>query len=126
MAGQFNLMGSIGAYRGPGSTPTATTASEAAFGQGASDSTGSGTSLAPSHPAGIVLWGGLISGGLLVGLYRSLPAERRADFELVLIMYVLLGPAKGLVKLPLQRLAQEPQTQGPIDKLARAALWVLS
>lgn len=126
MPGPYSLMGSIGAYRGPGSSPTATTATEAAFGAGAGTDASDKSTLTPTHPAGIVLWGGVGAAGLLAGLYRSLPAERRSDFELVLIMYVLLGPAKGLLKLPLQRLAQEPQTQGPIDKFARAALWVLS
>ena len=126
MAG-LNLMGSIGAFNAAGTQSTATTATEAAFGPGYANGSGGGASiLSPTHPMGISFWGGVAALGGLVFLYHSLPGDRRSEMELILLTVVLFNLAKGPAKMSLQRLAQEPQTSGLTDALARAGLWVLS
>ena len=127
MAG-LRLMGNIGAYAGPGTQPPASTAAEAAFGNGYSSApdAGTGAALSPSHPAGLAFWAGVASVGGLVFVRHSLPAGARSNFDMVLMMLVLWGPAKALARTSLQRLAQEPQTTGAIDTAARAGVYVLS
>lgn len=126
MAG-VNLMGSIGAFAGPGTQTGASSVSEAAFGPGYTAPTGTrfGT-LAPSNPMGIAFWGGIAAVAGYAFLYQSLPADRRDELELILLALLLWGPAKGLAKMSLQRLAQEGETTGIADSLARAGVWALT
>lgn len=124
----LNLMGGIGAFAGPGTQPPASSVTEAAFGSGYTDTQPSGraSALAPTHPMGIAFWGGVAAVAGYAFLYHSLPADRRDELELILLALVLWGPAKGLAKMSLQRLAQEGETQGITDSLARAGVWILT
>lgn len=123
----LNLMGGIGAFAGPGTQPPASSVTEAAFGGGyTSEPATRGVMLAPTHPMGIAFWGGIAAIGGFAFLYHSLPADRRDELELILLALVLWGPAKGVAKMSLQRLAQEGETTGVADSLARAGVWVLS
>lgn len=123
----LNLMGGVGAFAGPGTQPPASSVTEAAFGSGyATDTSSKAGMLAPTHPMGIAFWGGVAAVGGMAFLYHSLPADRRDELELILLALVLWGPAKGLAKMSLQRLAQEGETTGVADSLARAGVWVLT
>lgn len=122
-----NLMGGIGAFAGPGTQPPASSVTEAAFGSGYTADSGSGSSmLTPTHPMGIAFWGGVAAIAGYGFLYHSLPADRRDELELILLALLLWGPAKGIAKMSLQRLAQEGETTGVADSLARAGVWVLT
>jgi len=114
----------VGSRSGTSSGPP-TTATEAAFGSGYSGSR-QRSGLFSSGPASYAFWGGTAAAAGLFFLRRSLPANRRTEFDLILMMLVLWGPAKGLARMSLQRLSQEPQTSGAVDDLARAGVWVLS
>lgn len=121
-----NLMGGIGAFAGPGTQTGAKSTIEAAFGPGYAAESSSEVGLSPTHAMGMAFWGGLAAVGAYAFLYQSLPADRRDELELILLALVLWGPAKGLAKMSLQRLAQEGETTGYADNLARAGLWALS
>lgn len=127
MAG-LKVMGGIGAFAGPGTQPPASSVTEAAFGSGyTAESSGSSMGvLAPTHAMGIAVWGGIAAVAGYAFLYHSLPADRRDELELILIALLLWGPAKGLAKMSLQRLAQEGETTGVVDSLAHAGVWVLT
>lgn len=127
MAG-LNLMGSIGAFSAPGTQTTATTPAEAAFGPGyTSGPPSSKGALTPNKPVPLAFWLGVGAIGFLGFTRYSLPAGERRNFDMVLLMLLAWEPAKGVARLPLQRLAQEPQTKsgGLADTLARAGLWIL-
>ena len=128
----LNLMGSIGAWSGPGSGSGAdappASAGAAAFGPGYTSGPPSNAgALRPTRPVPIAFWVGAGAMGFLGFLRHSLPADRRRDFDMVLLMLVAWEPAKGVIRLPLTRLAHESQTEngGVIDTLARAGLWIL-
>lgn len=122
-----NLMGGVGAFAGPGTQTGASSVTEAAFGSGYAESSGSGRGLlAPTHAMGVAVWGGVAAVAGYAFLYHSLPADRRDELELILLALLLWGPAKGLAKMSLQRLAQEGETTGIADTLARAGVWVLT
>lgn len=120
-----NFMGGVGAFMGPGTQPPARSVTEVAFGSEYANNPPA-RNLAPTHPMGIAFWGGVAAVAGYGFLYHSLPADRRDELELILIALFLWGPAKGLAKMSLQRLAQEPQTTGVADSLARAGVWALS
>lgn len=117
----------VTASAGPGVSQTATTAGQAAWGPSYGTQKTNGVSaLLPNDPAGIAFWAGVGSVGVLWFLRHSLPAGRKSEFDLVLLMLVFWGPAKSLAKTSLQRVAQDASQGGAIDDLARAGIYTLS
>lgn len=67
----------VGAQPSYGTMAAPRTSAEAGYGFGGGSDGGSSEgigALAPSHPAGVVFWVGILTTTLLLGLYYSLPS----------------------------------------------------
>ena len=122
----LKVSGGLGAFSSFGTQP-ASSPSAAAFGDQGASQTGD-SPLVPNHPAGVTFWAGALGIGGLAFIRYSLPGSgsvSKRTFDLALMTIVLAHLAFGPVKMSLQRLAQEPNTTGPVDVVARAGLFIL-